>query len=344
MTLRNCIILFDNRPDKVFFSGETVTGVVSLTLEKNKKCQALMLKVLGVASCSWTESQIIGKKVFLGNEVYFETLNNLMAEQHVQTGASDLVAGKHTFNFTIVLPPNLPSSFEGMYGHVRYLAEVKLKRPYKIDLSSKNVFTVLSHLNLNELPSIQLPMTHELLKNFNYLLVDNGMLEMTIKIPSLGFISGESIPVICNIKNESKIKVECIKLQLVKMILYTSKYPIRKHKVEMVKVSRYLGGGVNCGEEKIFELSLLLPELPPSSFTMSSIIEVKYELKAKAVISGFHSNLKSIIPIVIGTAYTNQNANMGQSTSSHDPEVYQIYNEMLRPSNEEVLIAKGISE
>lgn len=39
MTLRNCSILFDNRPDKVFYCGETVTGTVNLTLEKNKKCQ-----------------------------------------------------------------------------------------------------------------------------------------------------------------------------------------------------------------------------------------------------------------------------------------------------------------
>lgn len=44
-----------------------------------------MLKVLGVATCNWTESQIIGKKYFLGNEVYIETHNNLMAEQHVQS-------------------------------------------------------------------------------------------------------------------------------------------------------------------------------------------------------------------------------------------------------------------
>lgn len=39
MALNNCSIIFDNRPNGVFYCGETITGMVNLTLEKNKICK-----------------------------------------------------------------------------------------------------------------------------------------------------------------------------------------------------------------------------------------------------------------------------------------------------------------
>jgi hypothetical protein len=35
-----------------------------------------------------------------------------------------LQAGQHTFPFSFILPHNLPSSFEGQFGHVRYYVKV----------------------------------------------------------------------------------------------------------------------------------------------------------------------------------------------------------------------------
>lgn len=48
-----------------------------------------MLKMSGEAKCSWSEVQGTGKHrrtvYFSGNEIYFTSHNNLMAEQHMQS-------------------------------------------------------------------------------------------------------------------------------------------------------------------------------------------------------------------------------------------------------------------
>lgn len=133
-----------------------------------------MLNILGKAHCSWSETDetrdIHKTTHYQGNCTYIQTSNNLMAEQHMEgyhdhvtnfsviyffdyrlisVGSSHLVAGNHKFDFAFVLPKNLPSSLEGIYGYIRYTAQVVLKRKYKSDLCYYTTFAVLSYVDLN---------------------------------------------------------------------------------------------------------------------------------------------------------------------------------------------------
>jgi len=58
-------------------------------------------------------------------------------------------AGTHRYPFTFQLPSNVPSSFEGEYGYVRYTAEAKMDRPWKFDHVTRSAFTVISLVDLN---------------------------------------------------------------------------------------------------------------------------------------------------------------------------------------------------
>ncbi|XP_077295990.1 arrestin domain-containing protein 3-like [Arctopsyche grandis] len=349
MSLKKCSIIFD-RPHAVYYSGETITGTVNLTLDKNKLCNALMINLLGMAHCSWSETEGTGDDektvTYTGNEQYFTTSNNLMAEQHMQTGTSDLIAGDHKFNFTIILPSALPSSYEGYYGYVRYTAKITLKRSFKMDLCYKTIFTVVSHIDLNGMPTLKLPILNETQKNFYFFCVKKGTLYMTVQIPFSGFVSGQYMPVTCNLKNDSKVKIECVKAGLIKTIVYTATHPLTKTKTETWKVARRESDGVGRGEEKTVDLTLHVPVLPPSSFKTSSVIKVKYELIITAVVSGMHSNLKSITPIIIGTIpiHSNYQTYIEQPTSSYDPSAPPAYNEMMPPSYEEAAVDKRMKE
>lgn len=57
--------------------------------------------------------------------------------------------GTQIYPFTCLLPPTLPSSFEGEFGNVRYTVKVTLDRPWKFDQETKTAFTVLSPVDLN---------------------------------------------------------------------------------------------------------------------------------------------------------------------------------------------------
>ena len=83
------------------------------------------------------------------------------------------------FPFNFVLPPDLPSSYEGGTGYVRYHVKAVIDKPWKFDHTTKQAFTVISILDLNTDPNAQVCC----LKNcdFNFLSInfrvefDDGM-------------------------------------------------------------------------------------------------------------------------------------------------------------------------
>lgn len=68
---------------------------------------------------------------------------------HLNIGSLEIPAGLHTYKFACALPAQLPTSFEGTYGQIRYTMNVVLERPWKFDQTYKVAFTVLKELDLN---------------------------------------------------------------------------------------------------------------------------------------------------------------------------------------------------
>ena len=71
------------------------------------------------------------------------------------SGDSDttsLAPGAYEYPFEFLLLPDLPSSFEGEFGYVRYTAQATIDRPWKFDHVTKEAFTVIAFLDLNHEP------------------------------------------------------------------------------------------------------------------------------------------------------------------------------------------------
>ena len=58
-------------------------------------------------------------------------------------------AGRYEYPVQMQLPLQLPSSFEGAWGRVRYCLQGTIDKPWKFDHHCKRAFTVLSILDLN---------------------------------------------------------------------------------------------------------------------------------------------------------------------------------------------------
>ena len=65
-----------------------------------------------------------------------------------------LVAGQHGFQFDYTLPSDLPSSYEGRWGSVRYGVKATLSRPGRFDIERDAELNVTAHLDLNQDPEL----------------------------------------------------------------------------------------------------------------------------------------------------------------------------------------------
>ena len=59
---------------------------------------------------------------------------------------------QHELPFSFVLPDAIPSSFEGKFGHIRYIIRATLIRPGKWNYQCRIGFNVSSFVDLNAIP------------------------------------------------------------------------------------------------------------------------------------------------------------------------------------------------
>lgn len=72
----------------------------------------------------------------------------------------NLPSGVHSFPFVKVLPQDLPSTFHGSYGSVRYTIKITIDRPKEINQDITIEFNVISRLDLNQNPELKVNITN----------------------------------------------------------------------------------------------------------------------------------------------------------------------------------------
>ncbi|XP_069691681.1 arrestin domain-containing protein 17-like isoform X1 [Periplaneta americana] len=306
MGLINLNIIFDN-PQNIYFCGQTVSGRLLVNTDSPKKLRSIVIKFKGEAECHWSETRTVRRNGrnhthtvhYRGHELYFDNRVKLFG------GSGDtetLPPGEHSFQFSMILPIHLPSSFEGSHGFVRYTVKAILDRPWKFDHEVKNAFTVLSHLDLNLDPRNREPFKVEDSKHFCCCCCKSGPLTLVTVIPARGFVPGQSIPLTVEVDNASNVNIYEVVCELQKIVTYHSTSPQRKIKKDHVDVCRMnLDGSVAEGDSKTWAAKMNIPALPPSGLLKCSIIDIEYLLKVKAKPEGPHMDLKNNIPVILGT-------------------------------------------
>uniref|UniRef100_A0A336MDB3 CSON015362 protein n=1 Tax=Culicoides sonorensis TaxID=179676 RepID=A0A336MDB3_CULSO len=304
----NCNIKFDNNPQGIYYSGQNLSGTVELSVERLIKVKAISLKISGFAYTHWTEREnykVNGKNHtrmvnFHGREDYLNSTTYLIGSPNANQ--IEILPGVHTYNFACLLPVNLPSSFEGPYGHIRYTVKVTFVQPWKFDQTYKIGFTVLKQLDLNyDNPDLRLPVHAETIKHFCCWPCKTGPLILTVTLPIAGFVPGQTIPISLVIDNQSRETVEEVTFKLKKIVKCFSQTPRVNSREEKGVIVMKRSGGVEKYQKKRYQHSLLIPALPPTNMNMCKIIQISYVLKIKPKVSGMHKESKLSVPIVIGT-------------------------------------------
>lgn len=116
---------------------------------------------MGEAKTEWSErvSYVDGNRKRQWRTEWLSGHENYLTLKRYLVGGSGstitLLPGEYVYPFSCAIPSTAPSSFEGELGHIRYMAEVKLDRPWKFDQGLKMPFNVIAPLDLNYNPALR---------------------------------------------------------------------------------------------------------------------------------------------------------------------------------------------
>ncbi|XP_053669697.1 arrestin domain-containing protein 3-like [Anopheles nili] len=308
-----CDVLFENNSSGIFTAGDRVTGVVELQLNKIKKVRGVSLIISGFSSVYWEAKVPDGpknKKVkaqFKGREDFIKSKQYLAGTEN-GTGIQ-LPSNTIRYRFDFAIPRTAPTSMEGKYGHVRYLLQVSLERPWKFDHNFQKPFTVVYPADLNQSNDVLcIPTKAEGMLSFYCGFCRSRPLIVTATTPKSGYSPGETIELEVFVQNSSKVVVSEIEIKFQKMLKFTSQtrvigttqipQEIQNVQYEVLEVHKI--PSVEGENDARFVENFVVGPIPSTETTLSRIVHVCYELLLIVKPQASTKRIKLNIPITIG--------------------------------------------
>lgn len=348
------------KPQPIYLGGETLVGCISIQVRERLKINSVYLTILGESRVRWTEQRNNGKSsytvVFSSVENYMNMSVPLLSNQSKED--LYLEAGHFRQTFEIVLPPNLPTSFEHKIGKIRYSIRACIDIPWSLNKYSERGFTVISHFDLNLNPHLRSPNSNSGEKILGFGPWKSDPIVGKIQIPKVGFVPGENLPFEVTIENNSNKRVKEAKLTLRQNIEFRGRGEFHE---KIRKESRVMSCLVFPREinEKTTERWQGFISISPVVATSNGLcrnITVSYSLVLNINPAGLHTSQDVFLPVVIATIpfvenNQNQMTNNYQSNNLQPPsyrecgfegypnladpdikgEVYQSVNEHFKP-------------
>ena len=302
----------------IYCGGQVIQGQIQISSrDYMSNIRKVQITLLGFGDVDWRENVRKSWRNYDEERViyYYETKVCRNHEEYVSNivHQGPLSAGNHNMLFSFVLPPNLPSSFEGQHGHVRYFIEAEIdldsnllhlsillrSGSFAFNKRRKQFITINSICDLNLIQGASQPQTKSNSKTFGSLFCTSGPLSATFRIPRYGYAPGEFIPISVEVENLSKKLMNCTKARLYQDVKFKAPNGTKTRTRILQELTR---GPIEAGDSFSYEDEpLSIPPVPPSGLSGCRIIDVPYRLEFLVYRSGISIDLKVSIPITIGT-------------------------------------------
>ena len=337
----------------IYYGGQMIHGQLKIGgshkhQEYLSSINNIQMKILGYGEVHWTDrkSRTRRRSDGSGTEQYYETVHFRNYEEYVCNKfivhQGPVGQGYHAFPFSLVLPPNLPSSFEGQHGHVRYVVEAKIDRSgiFSFNKRKKHFITINSIVDLNQIQGAETSQINSNSKTFGLLCCSTGPVSATVRIPRYGYTPGEIIPIAAEVENISTKHMNCTKIRLLQDVTFRATNGTKTTNRILQEVKR---GPIEPGKSDTWNgQPLAIPPIPPSGFGGCRIIDISYHLEFRVDPSGMGFDLVVKIPITIGTiplrSYIER---LAAARSNHQPSFLPVGENFSQPSHSQWVSAPG---
>ena len=300
--LQNFQVIIDGNKE-VFYSGDQVSGAVIVDVTQLMKCNMIKVKLEGLSYCHWTTTRQVkdsrgNSRTHTDHHTGTQRLVDLQAILFGGTGSSSVrhPPGRHVYRFTFQLPSSLPSSFEGGTGHIRYIIEAKVDRPWKFDHKIRKPFTVNEIIDIN-LPHYLTAPSGTKQKEIGCLCCVAGNVNMQASLDRSGYCPGEQIFLHASCENNSTRELLGMRAKLVQNINYHANDG--RNKSYSKEIAHFNGQRILERSEDSWDYQpFLIPAVPPTIQTTP--VRVSYHIKFEVGVP-FGFNPKILLDITIGT-------------------------------------------
>ncbi|XP_002070386.2 arrestin domain-containing protein 17 [Drosophila willistoni] len=298
-----CLISFDNNPQGVYYAGQELSGVVELSVDATKRIKGIHVTVSGYAKIRWIKKGYPRDSERAMCRAYRSYLSSrsYVLGSCANNSCIDWTAGEYSYTFHVILPDNLPTSFDGKYGQIHYEIITTIERMGRYPKVFKLPFTVIQPLDLNADAIYRVPLEILDRKRFWSFCCPTGPLTVKFSTPYCGYAPGQKIHFVLYINNESSIDITECEVKLKQEVSYESHDPQHEYRYDKHLIARKLFGNVLRWSRKVYRGYLDLPSIPPTSVKPTCPISVNYSIKIIVNPTEFHWKLKLKIPLTIGS-------------------------------------------
>lgn len=143
----SCEIIYLNNPDGIYCSGQQLLGSAIFTIKKPIKIRSITLTVQGGALTTWDTQEGNMRQIHFGEELLLKSVTVLIGK--INGPEIDLNPGVYNYDFSCLLPNELPTSLDTPSAKIVYTVVALIERPKKSDNKFLVGFTVFKPLDLN---------------------------------------------------------------------------------------------------------------------------------------------------------------------------------------------------
>ena len=211
-------------------------------------------------------------------------------------GGALFPAGLHSFPFSFVLPPNIPSSFEGRVGSVRYeLLSRIVTGVIKKEHSMEMEVPVVDVIDTSSQPLLNKPISVQVQRRVWSFPCTLANIHMSVNVTRTGLCKGEDIPLSVSLENSSRQKIT-ITATLQQKITYTANRNRRQY--DKATVVRVVSHRFAPQTSAVWPTNLCVPVDEATSQNYDPI-HIGYRIKVVASVA-WGQSLVAKIPITIG--------------------------------------------
>lgn len=306
MDTEKCKIKLDS-PENVYYSGQQIKGQICITFAKKTKIRGIYFKIYGYGKCSWCEflrresQHPTAEKEYQRSMVYSSREEYLSGKSYIigskASRPTELDPGSHSYEFTYTLNPNLPSTFKGSYGSIKYKMDFIVEKVWNFDDKYSIPIVIVKSRPLSPTFGGR-PLTQQLTRNIG--VFGGGPISLVAELPRSSAVRGNKLTLRVCVDNRSNTHVEKLKFSIKQTVSYFSQQPLPSiRKDEVIKIFKKETGGIQKKSDRTFEHELQLPPCQPSDKDCSKIIAIGYEVQVDAVLSGFYKKLTISLPFKV---------------------------------------------